>query len=324
MTIKKTGIEGLETTNVGQVEARQWSEKTALTKVTLVIEYGQEPLPLDVLNRFLNPESVELTVAHAEFDWASIQADPAEEAHNFGSSVAEMETVLRDYKARLQDQLTLAGFRIVNEVNSGTRDQNRKALTALLEDTEQDLLVILSTPPQDEHAKASHFAYTLATHAPTSVLMLRRPTTLDAGPISVMMGVDGSEASMNAARKLGEYVDVSQIALEMVTVQSPIYQENAVLAPYVNQEALDEALEVNGNMIFEIVADIVQTQGVPLIERTRILGSPATELGNLAQRKHPDLIVVGSHNRTGVFAWLMGSVSSQLLHWDTHNLLVVK
>jgi len=34
--------------------------------------------------------------------------------------------------------------------------------------------------------------------------------------------------------------------------------------------------------------------------------------------------VVGSHNRTGFLAWLMGSVSSQLLHWDTHNILIVR
>lgn len=330
MTMKKTVTGNLQGFDIapGQLEA---DAPIRLRKVALIIEYGgleqaQPLISFPELRRFLNPEHTELTVAHAEFDWVGMKTDVAEEAHNVGALVAGQETKLHEMKQLIDASLRDSGFRVVRELECGTRDRNVKSLLAMLDESGQDLLVVIGQPDTANHHKdkASHFVKTLVTHASFSVLLLRKPIAATNEPLRVMLGVDGSEASMNAARQLKQILPDCEMQLELVTAQSPIYQENAVLAPYVNQDVLNEALEANAKMVFEIVSDILENQGLSVSERRKLVGSPATELGNLAELEHPDLMIVGSHNRTGVLAWLMGSVSSQLLHWDTHNLLVVR
>jgi nucleotide-binding universal stress UspA family protein len=315
----------------GDIPSGQINAEAAigLRKVALIIEYGglereQPVVSFPDLRRFLSPEHTELTVAHAEFDWVGMKTDAAEEAHNVGALVAGQETKLHEMKRQIDASLQDSGFSVVRELECGTRDRHLKSLLTTLEEGGQDLLIVVSQPDLSSHPKTSHFVRTLVTHAPCSVLLLRKTVAATHEPLKVMLGVDGSEASMNAARQLKQILPDCEMRLELVTAQSPIYQENAVLAPYVNQDVLNEALEANAKMIFEIVSDILENQGVSVSERRKLVGSPATELGNLAELEHPDLMIVGSHNRTGVLAWLMGSVSSQLLHWDTHNLLVVR
>lgn len=312
------------------------SEVPALKKVTLVVEYGDSEQvsatnALKSLSRFLDPERVELTLIHAEFDWLNLPAKPADEAHNVGESIARQEVDLRRETHRVQGALADFGFQVVRELELSTQTKKMSEMLEQLGATEAELLVIISQPDEAARAKASHFVKTLVTHAPIPVLLLRQPlgnnveiSAENPSPLSICLAVDSSEASMNAARQLRRILPDYVMALELATVQSPIYQENAILAPYVNQDVLDEALEANAKMVFEIVSDILENQGVPVLHRRKLVGSPATELGNLAALEHPDLIVVGSHNRKGVLAWLLGSVSSQLLHWDSHNLLVVR
>lgn len=326
--MKKTVTGSLEGINIS---SGQLATDAAIRfrRVALIIEYGgleqgQSFIRFPDLRRFLNPEHTELTVAHAEFDWVGMKTDVGEEAHNVGALVAGQETKLHEMKRQIDASLRDSGFRVARELECGTRDRNVKSLLATLEENGQDLLIVVSQSDSTNHHKSSHFVKTLVTHAPFSVLLLRKPIAATSEPLKVMLGVDGSEASMNAARQIKQILPDCAMRLELVTAQSPIYQENAVLAPYVNQDVLNEALEANAKMVFEIVSDILENQGVSVSKRRKLVGSPATELGNLAELEHPDLMIVGSHNRTGVLAWLMGSVSSQLLHWDTHNLLVVR
>ena len=237
-----------------------------------------------------------------------------------GIVTTALEAKLLEQRAQLHASLRQAGFQVVNEARCGSEDAQLNTFIESLDDTEQQLVIVACARGQHP----SHFVSYLATHCRLPVMLLRRPFVLETEPLKVMLGMDGSEASMNAVRRLGQFVRPDNIRLELVTAQSPIYQENAGLAPYVNQSVLDEALETNANMIFEIATDILQPQGFSVMEQKRLLGSPASELGFIAAIEHPDLLVVGSHNRKGVLAWLLGSVSSQLLNWDTHNLLIVR
>lgn len=63
----------------------------------------------------------------------------------------------------------------------------------------------------------------------------------------------------------------------------------------------------------EVDADYVLASGVP-----------ATELLQLAEQHHADLIVVGSHGRTGLARLLMGSVAEQVVRGAQCPVLVVK
>jgi nucleotide-binding universal stress UspA family protein len=330
-----TSYSGLKETRRPQNETIQPPPVTR--KVTLVVEYGYHaPFETSVLKNlatvlkrldcFLSPSSVALTLVHAEVDWLSAEESLTDGAgFSAGETLPQLETGLKQANKQVRQELSESGFQIVQETECGYRDKSLKRFTETLWESEQDLLVIASASDKMERSRISHFASQLATHSPVSVLILRSPvSTLQPLAPKIIFGVDGSEASMNAARKLGQILDSRDCQLELAIVQSPVYQENAVLAPYVNQAVLDEALEVNAKMVFEMVTDILDTQGIQVSKCQKLSGSPATELGNLAALAHPDLLVVGSHNRKGVLAWLMGSVSSQLLQWDTHNLLIVR
>jgi nucleotide-binding universal stress UspA family protein len=323
-----TSDSGLKETSRLQSEATQ--ETPVTHKVTLAVEYGYntpfETSVLKSLDCFLIPSSVALTLVHAEVDWLSAEASRADDADfSTREALPQLEIGLKQANQQVRQKLSESGFQIVQETDSGHQDKSLKRLTETLWETEQDLLVIATTPDKIERSQISHFASLLAIHSPVSVLILRSPiSALQPLAPKIIFGVDGSEASMHAARRLGQILDPRHCQLELAIVQSPIYQENAVLAPYVNQAVLDEALEVNAKMVFEMITDILDTQGVKVSKCQKLSGSPATELGNLAALAHPDLLVVGSHNRKGILAWLMGSVSSQLLQWDAHNLLIVR
>jgi nucleotide-binding universal stress UspA family protein len=187
-------------------------------------------------------------------------------------------------------------------------------------------LVVLCSPEVSASGQSafSHFAKYLVAHVPVSVLLWRKPLSEQPHAMKVLFGVDGSEASLTAVSKAPRLLHLKYAQLQLATVLSPIFQENAVTAPFVNPDVLEQALEANARIVFEMVTGLLKSEGLPKPTCKRLSGSPATELGYYAEIEAPDLIVVGSHNRKGLLAWLMGSVSSQLLQWDKHNLLVVR
>lgn len=60
------------------------------------------------------------------------------------------------------------------------------------------------------------------------------------------------------------------------------------------------------------------------IERHIVAGSPITEIARFAKEKDADLIVVGTHGRTGLARMLMGSTAEGLLREAPCQVLVVK
>ncbi|HEY9747024.1 MAG TPA: universal stress protein [Oculatellaceae cyanobacterium] len=187
-------------------------------------------------------------------------------------------------------------------------------------------LVVLGVPdlPVGKSSELSQFVHHLVSHVPVSVLLWRKPLSEQPHALKIFFGVDGSESSMTAVNKAVELLRLKYANLRLITVLSPLFQDNAVTAPFVNPDVLEQALEANARIIFEMASGLLEAQGVPVPSRQKLIGSPATELGYYAEMEAPDLIVVGSHNRKGLMAWLMGSVSSQLLQWDKHNLLIVR
>lgn len=59
-------------------------------------------------------------------------------------------------------------------------------------------------------------------------------------------------------------------------------------------------------------------------ETQRRVGEPAAQLTAAAADLEADLIVVGSHGRTGLDRWLMGSVAESVLRQASRPVLIVK
>lgn len=53
-------------------------------------------------------------------------------------------------------------------------------------------------------------------------------------------------------------------------------------------------------------------------------GAPAKEIPRLARRRHADLLVVGTHGRTGLSKLFLGSVASQIVATSTCPVMTVR
>jgi nucleotide-binding universal stress UspA family protein len=93
--------------------------------------------------------------------------------------------------------------------------------------------------------------------------------------------------------------------------------------PYIDYSALADQLRAEGQAILERGGAELERQGfnARLIFRE---GDPATEILEVAQSEGVGLIVVGSHGRTGVRRFLLGSVSDKITTHAPCSVLVIK
>jgi nucleotide-binding universal stress UspA family protein len=62
-----------------------------------------------------------------------------------------------------------------------------------------------------------------------------------------------------------------------------------------------------------LLSKLIRTRGDVAVERLVTAGEPVSEIIRVAAAKGADLIVVGTHGKTGVHRWLMGSVAENVL-----------
>lgn len=328
-----TAIPDTQTTPSPQAAGSQYR------KVAIVVEHEpvsstsavrQSPASLASLTFFLNAPDLELSFIHAWPEATQFGGRDSRSAHDSERESLINLTLRQEQEAALwKAHLEQEGFHIQYEQTCRMQDSSARQILEDIQATHQDLLIVYTAACKFPGVTTrSSFALLLATHTHLPVLVLKRPLPsallLKERPLKVLLGIDASEASLLAVQKLPGLIRRSDALVSVVTVQSPLYQENAVLAPYVNQSVLDDAMEANAALILEMVRERLLAEGLRVQNEQKLIGSPATELGYVAEMEHPDLIVLGSHNRKGFLAWLTGSVSSQMLHWDTHNILIVR
>ncbi|ARS51563.1 universal stress protein [Kushneria konosiri] len=71
------------------------------------------------------------------------------------------------------------------------------------------------------------------------------------------------------------------------------------------------------------LAEIADAHGIPREDQHVVVGMPDAEIHRFAGERDVDLIVVGSHGRTG-FALLLGSTSTGVLHGAKCDVLAVR
>lgn len=134
----------------------------------------------------------------------------------------------------------------------------------------------------------------------------------------ILASVDGSPASLHAARMAMELAQSTgaQLTLAHVTVPVMAPPDLPFSAPMLQEET-----QKAGERLLEDVARELGRMDLP---RVNLLGNPAELLADLAEREGYDLIVVGSKGRGAVSRVLIGSVTDRLVHISKKPVLVVR
>ena len=159
-------------------------------------------------------------------------------------------------------------------------------------------------------------------HSPVPVLVARGPRT-----DRVVLGFDGSECAEHAARVLAK-LPIATASVTVLGVAQPDLPwwsgisgpgAPAVMPAYARAA---RASQQDHERLAKTMAATLRDAGMAADAELRI-GDPAEQIIEAAKERAADLIVVGTHGRTGLAGLLMGSVARNVVQHATCSVLVV-
>ena len=159
-------------------------------------------------------------------------------------------------------------------------------------------------------------------HAPCNVLVVPKAAIVEFK--SIVIATDGSPYSTAAA---SEAIGIAKKNNSKLTVISVVPAELATPTDVdfgVSQmEHLAEKEMQVAEKNAKAVKEAAQKEGVE-VQAFVMTGKPADAIIETAKEKNADLIIVGSHGRTGIERLLMGSVAERVIVMSSCAVLVVK
>lgn len=144
----------------------------------------------------------------------------------------------------------------------------------------------------------------------------------------LVVAVDGSHTSLNALRHASALAAGHHARLTLVTVANP--SEYMTLAPeFLQHESYEAAAVAGGNEVLAEAALAAKNAGVADVQTHLLVAAKgakemAQELVNYADTQGADLIVIGTHGRTGLMHLLMGSFAETVMRESHLPLLVIR
>lgn len=227
------------------------------------------------------------------------------------------QAVLDDAVSRLQS--TAPDVTITGALFPGT------PTAALLEAAEQSTMVVVGSSGLDRVTEFILGSVTqqVVTHAPCPVAVIPSRESdepgLEAG--RVVVGIDGSELSLDATRLAFEEASLRHAGLTLLHVwNSPDYDTAGIVMP--DTFLLEEAHSDELRAMAETVAGLGEKYPDVQVEQRLRQGRPAKVLADAS--RGAALVVVGSRGHGGFTSLLLGSTSRSLLHHAQSPVLVVR
>lgn len=141
---------------------------------------------------------------------------------------------------------------------------------------------------------------------------------------NILVPVDGSETSFAAVAKAAE---LAKAFGSRITVVQVLTLDPYIAAEYITANQTNDLIERARASIVKTLEEAKQKfteQGVEA--ETKLLEGQviAREITNAAKDLNADLIVIGSHGRTGLKKLFLGSVAQSILSEGTTPVLVVR
>lgn len=144
----------------------------------------------------------------------------------------------------------------------------------------------------------------------------------------VLIGIDGSDLALGAARRALELLDGDRASVTLVRVVRPVAPVVMGSTAPGTELAADPGLaeESTGALERDAANDVAaaaETLGVNADTRV-VRGDPGPQLCAIADDEHFDVVVVGSHGSGVLKRVLLGSVSHHVMHHAPCPVLVVR
>jgi nucleotide-binding universal stress UspA family protein len=139
----------------------------------------------------------------------------------------------------------------------------------------------------------------------------------------IMIATDGSELVKRAVDLAIEIAKLSEAKLYVVHV---VELGGDLLIPSRDEEwkrTIEEHLTIEGKKATAYVENIGRAANVK-VEPVILEGKPANEIIDFAEKSDIDLIVMGTHGKTGLQRFFIGSVSENVVRHSKRAVLVVR
>lgn len=159
-------------------------------------------------------------------------------------------------------------------------------------------------------------------HAPCNVLVVPKAAQLEFK--NIVVATDGSKYSAAAASEALGLAKWNGSTLTVISVvPSDLMTSTDIDFTITQRELIAEKEMHEAEKNAKAVKEAAQKEGVA-VKAFVLSGRPADAIIETAQEKKADLIVLGSHGRTGVERLLMGSVAERVIVLASCPVLVVK
>jgi len=143
---------------------------------------------------------------------------------------------------------------------------------------------------------------------------------------NILVPTDCSEVSQYALKYAIQFSKKfdAKLTLLMVTVSEPltILNDYGYFSPELHQKLIvesDRRARSDLEDFWKLEAD-----ASVLVELVNLKGDPFTEIVRYAAENHIDLIIMGTHGRTGLKHMFMGSVAEKVVRYSPQPVLTVK
>ncbi len=217
-----------------------------------------------------------------------------------GEELAQMEKEARAHLDQVKEQATAEGVECETLVHEG-----EQPYAFIVEEAEKQGVSTIVMGRRGlagvERLVMGSVTARVIGHAPCKVLVV--PSEAKVGFESILLATDGSEHNQPA---VSEALNLARRYGGKLTALSAFTSE-------ADRVSAEESVE----KVVGLAADDVE------VEAMAVEGSPASAITNIAEEQGVDLIVLGSHGRTGLSRLLMGSVTETVIGHTDRAVLVV-
>lgn len=134
---------------------------------------------------------------------------------------------------------------------------------------------------------------------------------------NILLPTDGSDGSKDAFEHALELAKTYGSTIHALYVVEPVHSAD------VGMERILEAMRAEGERIVAETEERANSAGIEASKDVRI-GSPHREILEYAEENGVDLIVMGTHGRTGLNRYLLGSVTEKVVRLSDVPVLTVR